>query len=488
MSVLARFLASRREQLLARFEEEVSGLLAPRGLSRGELRNHLPDFLDDVAQALGEDPSTRKRLLAHNPTSGEHGRQRLRVGFDLDSLVREYGLLSDCILRLLEEEGVAPPLTELRVLWDCLAAASADSVTQYVAHAQGLVRQGEARLQAILDNAPAAFYLKDREGRWLLVNRQMERLFGRPRRELLGLKDSDVLAGEAAAAIRANDVRVLQTGQPLESEEVVPFPDGPRTFLSLKFPLLDAQGRCEALCGISTDITERKHTEEFQQRILGIVSHDVRGPLSAITLSAAMLEQLGLTPVQRRHMARITTSTHRIEELVASLLDFALARMGRQLPLRREPVELEALVRAALDEVQAAHPEGRLQCEAQGDTRGEWDPARLLQVTGNLLTNALKYGTPGTPVRARVHGTGGSVVLQVHNQGTPIPAAVLPQLFKPFRRGAHDGDMRTEGVGLGLYIVSEVVRAHGGTVHAESSADGGTTFTLELPRVPPDAR
>jgi PAS domain S-box-containing protein len=488
MSVLARFLDSRREQLLARFEEEVSGLLAPQGLTRSELRDHLPHFLDDVAQALREDPSSRKRLLAHNPTSGEHGRQRLRVGFDLDSLVREYGLLSDCLLRMLEEEGLAVPLPELRVLWDCLAAASADSVTQYVAHAQGLLRQSEARLQAILDNAPTAVYLKDREGRWLFVNRQMEVLFNRPRRELLGRKDSDVLTGEAAAAIRANDVRVLETGQPLESEEVVPFPDGPRTFLSLKFPLLDAQGRCEALCGISTDITERKHTEEFQQRILGIVSHDVRGPLSAITLSAAMLEQLGVTPVQLRHVRRITTSTHRIEELVASLLDFALARLGRRLPLRRESVELEALVRAAMDEVQASHPDARLQCEAQGDTRGEWDPARLLQVTGNLLTNALKYGAPDTAVRARVRAVAGTVLLQVHNQGAPIPPSVLPQLFKPFRRGTHDGDTHTEGVGLGLYIVSEVVRAHGGSVRVESTAQEGTTFTLELPRVPPAER
>lgn len=91
--------------------------------------------------------------------------------------------------------------------------------------------------------------------------------------------------------------------------------------------------------------------------------------------------------------------------------------------------------------------DARLQCEAQGDTRGEWDPARRLQVTGNLLTNA------------------------------------LPQRFKPFRRGIHDGDTRTEGVGLGLQV-----RAHGGSVRVESTAQGGTTFTLELPRVPPAAR
>ncbi len=255
---LADFLRVNRDALVERFKERVAKSLAPEGLSEGELIDHLPDFLDALIHVLREDLFPTPRVFSRNATAEQHGRQRLRVGFDLDALTREYGLLRDCVFELLEAAGEAPTLREIRIFSDCVSAATADSVTQYVQQQQRLLHASEERLQAVIDNAPAAIYVKDLEGRWLVVNRRMEMLFGQPRAELLGQRDEEVLGAESAAAIRANDARVLERNGPLEFEELVSVEGQPHAFLSLKFPLRDERGRATALCGISTDITQRK--------------------------------------------------------------------------------------------------------------------------------------------------------------------------------------------------------------------------------------
>ncbi len=484
VSSLADFLTAQREAVVERFKARVGRTLAPGALSDSELRDHLPDFLQSIVQALREQASPAARVFDHNATAEEHGRQRLSIGFSLDALTREYGLLRDCVLELLEEAGASPTLRELRIFEDCVSAATADSVTQYVQHQQALLRESQERLQAIIDNAPAAIYVKDPESHWLIVNHEMEHIFGHRRDELLGHRDEELMAPEAAAALHVNDARVLESNAPLESEEVVPLADGPHTYLSLKFPLRDAQGRPTAVCGISTDITERRRAQDFQQRLLGIVGHDIRGPLSAITLTAAtLLEQGCLLPTQQRAVRRIVHSAGRMERLVALLLDVTRAQLGLTLPLKREPVRLDVLAERVLDEVQTSWPERALHLEVRGDVRGEWDPDRLMQVLGNLLSNALRYGAPDTPVRVRVWSAGEAVRLQVHNHGTPIPAEARARLFRPFCRGAQAERASKEGLGLGLYIVREVVRAHGGLLSVESTQEEGTTFSIHLPRL-----
>jgi sigma-B regulation protein RsbU (phosphoserine phosphatase) len=459
VGTLADFLARRRDEVVER-------------------------FLEDISLALREDTwPPAARVLSHNTTAEQHGRQRLNLGFSLDALTREYGLLHDCILELLEESGEAPSLRELRLLAGCIAGASADAVTQYVHHQQSLLRESQERLQAILDNAPAAVYVKDTQGRWLIVNRRMEALFGRTREQLVGQRDEQVLAPEAVAEVHAQDAQVLARNESLESEEELPLADGPHTYLSLKFPLRDSKGRPTGVCGISTDITERRRMQDFHQRLLGIVGHDVRGPLSTITLSAAtLLGQQGLSPAQQRSVQRIARSAERIERLVALLLDFTRAQLGLTLPLRPAPVCMASLCERVLDELQAAHPARSLQLEASGDTCGEWDPDRLMQVLGNLVSNAVRYSPGDSSITVRIHGDGDAVALQVHNRGTPIPAEARPTLFLPFRRGEKAGAVASEGLGLGLYIVREVVKAHEGSITVDSTEEHGTTFTVLLPR------
>jgi signal transduction histidine kinase len=238
---------------------------------------------------------------------------------------------------------------------------------------------------------------------------------------------------------------------------------------------------------------EMRRAAELEQRLLGIVGHDIRSPLQAI-LTTAQAQLRGapgapLPPAQARAFERIARGGERIRQVVDLLLDFTRAALGGGLPVVRRGVDLHVLCGQLLDEVAARAPGRTLVAElAPGALRGEWDPDRLTQALANLVDNAVKYGDPTAPVRLVVHAEAEAVRLEVHNRGEPIAPDALPTLFEPFRRAvaaAAQGEA-AQGLGLGLYIVHEVARAHGGRVEVHSSREEGTVFRLSLPRWAPD--
>ena len=253
-------------------------------------------------------------------------------------------------------------------------------------------------------------------------------------------------------------------------------------------PIRDAQGQVVAAVATLVDITDRKRHEHelrralsFRDEIMAVLSHDLRTPLMVIMTGAELLERGGLTEKQARSAARIRTSGHRIERMIRDLLDYTRARHGGGIPIALQETDLAQLSRQMVENFHQTHPGRAPSLSTEGDTRGRWDPDRLLQVLSNLLGNAVRHGGEA-PVTVLVRGERDEVVLEVRNGGTPIPPAILPIVFEPFRRGgAKDSG---EGLGLGLYIVSAIVEAHGGTVSASSSPGEGTTFTVRLPRGP----
>ncbi|WP_240360548.1 GAF domain-containing sensor histidine kinase [Pyxidicoccus caerfyrddinensis] len=221
---------------------------------------------------------------------------------------------------------------------------------------------------------------------------------------------------------------------------------------------------------------------QLREQLIGIVSHDLRNPLNAITLTAAtLIRRTDLDDRARRGLSRILESADRANRLIRDLLDFTQARMGKPLPVNPQSVDLHALTQQVVDEVGLATPGRRLDVVCEGDARGTWDPDRIAQVLTNLLTNALQYSPAGTPIRVKTEGQGGKVVLSVCNEGPPIPAQVLPGLFEPMTRGSREGGER-RSIGLGLYIVDQIVRAHAGSVEVVSTEGVGTTFRVRLPR------
>jgi len=222
---------------------------------------------------------------------------------------------------------------------------------------------------------------------------------------------------------------------------------------------------------------------EFAEMFVGIVSHDLRNPLNVILLNAALMERLdGLPDAARPSIQRIRSSGQRATRLIRDLLDFTQVRLGRGIPLSPVACDFHAAVRQVVDEARQAHPGRELRLSTLGDGSGIWDPDRLAQLASNLVSNALVYGQADRPVSVTAEGQADRVVLKVHNEGPPIPPDVRDVLFEPLRQGSNSRGGPPGNIGLGLFIVDQIVRAHGGQVAVESAHDAGTTFTVTLPR------
>lgn len=231
---------------------------------------------------------------------------------------------------------------------------------------------------------------------------------------------------------------------------------------------------------LAWELQERTESLRMQEMFTAVLSHDLRGPLSAIQLSAKILEKRADEDAQKMG-ARIARSAKWMGHMIEDLLDLTRVRLGQGLPITRAPTDLEAVLRSVIQERQVLHPEGRIEFSHEGRLDGSWDADRLVQVASNLIGNALRHGTPGGTVKVRLDGRHPDrVVLSVTNDGN-IPAELLPSIFDPFRRGQRE-HIRTEGLGLGLYIVQQVVQAHGGVIQVQSEENQPTRFDVSLPR------
>ena len=224
-------------------------------------------------------------------------------------------------------------------------------------------------------------------------------------------------------------------------------------------------------------------TAEFRERLIGIVSHDLRNPIGAILMGTQML--LGrdhLDATTTKGVSRIHSRAERAVRMIRDLLDFTQARLGGGIEIRTEPTDLRTIANQVVEEASITHASRRIVLRASGDASGAWDGDRIAQVLGNLLTNAVTYSTPDTPVNVVIHGERSDVVLAVHNEGPPIPLDVRARIFEPMQRASEQMSSASRSVGLGLYIVRNIVTAHGGTIGIESTEEAGTTFTVRLPR------
>jgi len=219
----------------------------------------------------------------------------------------------------------------------------------------------------------------------------------------------------------------------------------------------------------------------FAEQMIGIVSHDLRNPLSAINLSAYILARGELGPAQRQAAERITNSTRRAQRLIEDLLDFTAARVGSGLSVTLKSIDLHHVVAGAAEELRASFAGRDIEHRRVGSGTCRGDADRLTQALGNLVSNAMTYGAFDRPVRLTSSIDAETFSIEVHNEGKPIAPEQLAGLFAPMTRGL--GAANSAGsVGLGLFIVREIARAHGGEVSATSSAEEGTRFVVRCPR------
>lgn len=226
------------------------------------------------------------------------------------------------------------------------------------------------------------------------------------------------------------------------------------------------------------DATERKQLEEFQRQLIGMVGHDLRNPLAAMLATTGVLLRKELDPGIRRAIERIHFSAQRMRRITADLVDYTQARVGAGLPIAPAEVDVSQLCHAVVAEARLLAPDRAILAEGEGNLQAVWDRARIEQALSNLLGNAIKYGDGAIAVRWSREGE--EVAIQVENEGASIDPALLPRLFHPFRPGNAEGAGGKQSLGLGLFIVAEIARCHGGRTAIEPTP-GGTRVELRLP-------
>jgi signal transduction histidine kinase len=226
-----------------------------------------------------------------------------------------------------------------------------------------------------------------------------------------------------------------------------------------------------------------EQVERARNLLLGMLGHDMRNPLNTILMTALHLASLNAGAEISDAASRLIRSGASMKALLDDLVDFNRTKLGLGIKIVPTNVDLAPAFVDELEELRGAHPGRQLELQVVGDTRGLWDGPRLRQLLRNLVSNAIKHGAPDAPVSVVLTGQEADVCLEVMNSGRAIEPSALDQIFDPLRRGpsqqeSHDID---EGLGLGLYIVREVARAHGGEVYVHSDR-GQTVFGVRLPR------
>ena len=387
-------------------------------------------------------------------------------------------------------------LTTIRLGDRLLLQAIVQDITERK-QAERALRETTERLQGILRYTTAVIYIKDTAGRYVLVNRRWVDLFHVAADQVVGKTDHQLWPKEVADALVANDRAVLQANRPVEIEEHVPHEDGTHIYISNKFPITDADGAPTALCGISTDITDRKRAERESQRdkelaeaasgakseFLANMSHEIRTPMNAIIGMTDLALTTAPSDEQREYLRIVKISANALLALVDDILDFSKIEAGR---LELEEVEFD-LGQVVADTIKSlalqAHDKG---LELTGHIHSDvphslvGDPGRLRQVLVNLVGNAIKFTLHGsvemTVESEAVDGDQVRLRFLVADTGIGIEQETQRIIFDAFTQQDSSMTRRFGGTGLGLAISARLVELLGGRVGVESRVGIGSEF------------
>jgi signal transduction histidine kinase len=511
---IGELLQKRRHEIIERWKTLVRNG-GNRRPSEPALVDRIADFVDGMGRAIaveteGHDDGLKGGAVAHAVHC-------LELGYQADELVREYmhlrGALyeelhdawpdmpaeawhpvdrvvdravNDVIHRLngardrrlralerISKETISSP--DMNALLEHLIEAFSQ-VAPEVDVAVIFLREGNAlrkRAERGLDDAGRDFSLGIGEGFTGMIAARREPLFA---------SDASSDPRVHGDLLSFNGVRALY-GVPLVHEDElvgVAYVGSKRAYDLPKDDLHLVSGfaeRAAALIAARMRADAMQETARLRDLFIGMLAHDLRSPLNAISGSAQMLlRNHAQESADRRVVLRILTSVGRMERLIADILDFARTRLGGGIPVEFSRVDLTELCQAAIGETEALRP-GRVRFTNALDEAVDCDPQRMSQVLSNLLVNALEHAAePGGTIDVRLFAAGEDAVMTVHNDGPPIPPELLPHLFEPFRRG----DQRR--VGLGLYITREIVVAHRGSIEVRSPERAGTTVTVRIPQ------
>jgi PAS domain S-box-containing protein len=479
-------LASSVDAIVRRWAERVRRLPGAAALSESALVDNFPPFLHDLARWLGgEAPAT----ALVNDLSDKHAEQRFRAGVGLPQMIEEYRILRRTVLEVVLDrwaEGYTGDLRKsiatLRRLDEGLDHAISEAVARFAAEQtrQNIVM--EERLRLALASAAIGTWDYDPHAATLTWDDRSREIFGIGRTsltlsrffELLHPRDRARVQNAVGRALAGEDGGTYRVQFRLAKEEAAP-----HTWVDARGKVLfDGEGRATRFVGTVLDVTDSKAADELRDRFMGVLGHDLRTPLGTITTAIGHLLEAGpLTAGAERAAGRIAQAAGTMSRIIRDVLDFTRVRVGSGIPIIPSPVDLAQVCRSAVEEARRAHPSRQLSLEAERELPGQWDGDRIVQLVTSLVGNAIRHGRD--PITIRACTSAGGALLEVTNRGAPLAQEELARMFEPFRRGQAEGD----GLGLGLYIAAEIVRAHRGRIEARSSGDA-VTFEVRLPWTP----
>jgi PAS domain S-box-containing protein len=381
---------------------------------------------------------------------------------------------------------------------------------------------GNKYIQEVINHIPAPVYLKDVNGRYLMLNKMYEQLAQVVRDDTIGITDFEIFPNEVASLFRSQDEEVIQEKAPIEFEETIPLSDGIHTFITSKFPLTDEDGKISAVGGFCTDITKRVTAEEELRRIhmelenrvierttelselnldlqkevlirkkavetadaannaksefLANMSHEIRTPLNGIMGISNLLADTELLPDQRDYLEMITSSSNRLLAVINDILDFSKIE-AKKLDFKIVPFSLRKLLVEILKmQIYCANNKGLeldWSVEKEVPDNLEGDPDRLIQVILNLIDNAIKFTKHGeifinVAMQEEISSDTIGIHFSISDTGLGVPTDKQELIFKPFTQA--DGTTTREhgGTGLGLSISAQLVKMMGGEIWLES--------------------
>nr|WP_254449346.1 PAS domain S-box protein [Anabaena sp. UHCC 0253] len=362
------------------------------------------------------------------------------------------------------------------------------------------LEQSQNFLRQVIDTNPNLIFVKDWEGRYVLVNQALADIYGTTVENFIGKTDADFNPNlNEVAYFKLINQQVMTTLQPYTIPErmIISATGETRYFQIIKSPLIAADGKAYQLLGVSTDITERKRAEqeiqkalekekelgELKSRFVSMTSHEFRTPLAVISSSAGILKDFGHKLDEARktkHLDCIQTYVKHTTQLLDDILLINKAEHGK---LAFEPALLDLIpfCQQLTEEIQLSAPNHTILFSSNPPTgvSGKMDKKLIRQILINLLSNAIKYSPQTSTINFNLNIIESNVIFSIHDQGIGIPEADISQLFESFHRAQNVGNIA--GTGLGLSIVSKCIDLHHGSIVVNSEVGKGTTFTVKMP-------